>query len=194
MDHRKQLRRETYIEVRAHKAFVLSLLQIRRDILTLRLETLLLELRKLTRVILLQVIHQLRHTSHIILLRLLVLQELRHQLTEIMQHHQILHLLRNIFHIRMKHLRYQLILRLKINIERLLRHTQFMAYIVYRHATYAQSEEHLSRRLYNMSPLFVTHTLVAKRRQKYYNYSIYTRKMETFFTFQVSIFPFAKSK
>ena len=111
------------VQVATHITVVQTLLQIRLQVFLLHTERIFLKLSKLFRIILLQVIHQLRHAAYIVLFCLLAVQEGFHQLAEIVQLQQLTQLDCHTIDIRLQQLCHQFVFACKIHVERLFRHT-----------------------------------------------------------------------
>ena len=119
---REKNRCQFYIKVRAHETRLLTHLQIAPDVFLLGLEAIYLKLSELLGVVFLEVIDQLRHTAHVVLLRLLMLDELRYELLEITGLEEVFHLRCHVVDVCLQELLHQLIFGREIDVEGLLRH------------------------------------------------------------------------
>ena len=105
------------------------------------LKAALLKIRELAGVVFLEVIDELRHTSHIVFLLLLALDEEFDDLAEVLQLEQLLHLIGDICKVGLQRLLDKDILGLEIDVEGFLRHAEFPAYIVDGNGTDTKAKE-----------------------------------------------------
>ena len=152
----KQMGGIVLIYIRAHETRAYTSLNELLNILLLDFKRLPLKSVILLRVVFLEVIDQLRHFAYVFFLGRHPIGELPHDAAEIAGFHRGTYFLLHVLHIRLQQLLHQLILGREIDVEGLLGHAYFTAYIVDGNRPNTEAKEHLAGRLDNMLFLVLT--------------------------------------